>query len=282
MPPESRFAALQLSYDCDARALPSELAKRFVKLELGAEGESYLTQALSTRPGRGKTLLHRALTAWFSDFDADGLLDMYPMHLLGTAEWRTLLGERRGQRHLDIGAGAGHVTSKIAPLFGETVTTETSRIMAQKLRRRGFRCVEADVAETGAPEPEYDVVTCLNVLDRCPRPTSLLAAARRALTPGGRFVLAVPLPFNAFFYDGPVSKDPTERLEVSGGGWERSVALLVEKVLDPAGFEVEAVSRVPYLCRGDSQQRLYVLDDVVLMCKEKKAASRVDRSAPRL
>lgn len=260
---------LELPYDCDARELPSELAQRFVKLSLGLEGQSYLADALATRPGKGKTLLHRALKTWVSDFDADGLLDMYPMHLLGTSEWRTLLGERPGQRHLDVGAGAGHVTSKISPLFDETVTTETSRVMARKLRRRGFRCFESDVAETGAPEPSYDVITCLNVLDRCPRPKSLLAAIRRALAPGGRLVLAVPLPLSAFFYDGPTSRDQRERLEVSGAGWERSAALLVENVLDPAGFTIETISRVPYLCRGDSQQRLYVLDDVVLMCKEK-------------
>ena len=166
-------------------------------------------------------------------------------------------------------SGAGHVTSKISPLFDETVTTETSRVMARKLRRRGFRCFESDVAETGAPEPSYDVITCLNVLDRCPRPRSLLGAMHRALAPGGRLVLAVPLPLNAFFYDGPTSRDQKERLEVSRAGWERSAALLVENVLEPAGFAVETISRVPYLCRGDSQQRLYVLDDVVLICKEK-------------
>jgi len=141
--------------------------------------------------------------------------------------------------------------------------------MARKLRGRGFRCFETDMAETGAPEPHYDLVTCLNVLDRCPKPKSLLAAARAALAPGGRLVLAVPLPLNAFFYDGPVSRNQRERLDVSGPTWERSAALLVENTLDPLGFEVEAISRVPYLCRGDSQQELYVLDDVLLMCKEK-------------
>jgi SAM-dependent methyltransferase len=256
-----------LLYDCDRSSLPGELGRRFVKLDLGDEGETYIEDALTTRPGKGKTTLHRLLRSWVSDFDADGLLDMYPMHLLGTAQWRALLGDRAGQRHLDVGAGAGHVTAKIAPLVGETVTTETSRVMARKLRHRGFKCFEADVAVTGAPEPHYDLVTCLNVLDRCPKPKSLLAAARAALAPGGRLVLAVPLPLNAFFYDGPVSRNQQERLDVSGADWEHSAALLVENTLDPLGFEVEAISRVPYLCRGDSQQELYVLDDVLLMCK---------------
>jgi SAM-dependent methyltransferase len=258
-----------LEYDCDRSELPSELGRRFVKLDLDADGKNYIEDALTTRPGKGKTLLHRMLRSWVSDFDADGLLDMYPMHLLGTSGWRRLLGDRAGMRHLDVGAGAGHVTATIAPLVGETVTTETSRVMARKLRHRGFRCFEADVAETGAPEPHYDLITCLNVLDRCQKPRSLLSAARTALAPGGRLVLAVPLPLNAFFYDGPVSRNQWETLDVSGRTWERSAALLVENTLDPLGLEVEAFSRVPYLCRGDSQQELYVLDDVVLMCKEK-------------
>lgn len=258
-----------LAYDCDKSSLPSELGRRFVKLDLGTEGRAYLEQALTTRPGRGKTAIHRLLRSWVSDFDADGLLDMYPMHLLGTEQWRMLLGEHRGRRHLDVGAGAGHVTSQIAPLATETVTTETSRVMARKLRNRGFRCFETDVAETGAPEPHYDLVTCLNVLDRCPRPKSLLAAARAALAPGGRLVLAVPLPLNAFFYDGPVSRDQKERLDATGVDWEDSAARLVENTLVPLGLEVEAISRVPYLCRGDSQQELYVLDDVLLTCKQK-------------
>lgn len=271
-PPERPLTGLV--YECDPRELPGDLARRFVKLGLGAEGESYLRDARRTRPGRAKTALHRALCSMYSDFDADGLLDMYPMHLLGTSGWRTLLGNRPGQRHLDVGAGSGHVTATIAPLVGETVTTETSRVMAKKLRKRGFRCYEADVAESGAPEPKYDVITCLNVLDRCPRPRSLLAAVRRALAPGGRVVFAVPLPINAFFYDGPASRDPEERLDVSAVGWERSAVQLVEQVLDPLGFEVETISRLPYLCRGDSRQELYVLDDVLLMCKEKNDYSR--------
>lgn len=273
--PRSR---VDLVYDCDPRNLPTDLAQRFVRLELGPEGESYLAEAFRTRPGRTRTALHRALLGWFSDFDADGLLDMYPMHLLGTSGWRKLLGHRPSQRHLDVGAGAGHVTATIAPLLGETITTETSRVMVRKLRKRGFRCHEADLAEAGAPEPRYDVITCLNVLDRCSRPKTLLAEARRALAPQGRLVLAVPLPLHAFFYDGPASKDPEERLDVSDGRWERAAAQLVERVIDPAGFEVETISRVPYLCRGDSQQALYVLDDVLLMCKE-KMATHVDRSS---
>src|SRR5690242_18104616 len=87
-----------LTFDCDVSARPSELARRFVQLELGVEGKAYLEDALTTRPGRAKTAVHRALLTWMSDFDADGTLDMYPMHLLGTSQWQTLLGDHPGRR----------------------------------------------------------------------------------------------------------------------------------------------------------------------------------------
>jgi SAM-dependent methyltransferase len=203
-----------------------------------------------------------------SDFDANGLLDMYPMHLLGTSQWQDLLGDTGSQRHLDVGAGAGEVTRTLSPLMAETVTTETSRVMARNLRKKGFRCYEVDVAEVDVPEPRYDLVTCLNVIDRCARPLSLLERLTKALSPNGRLVLATPFPFDPFVYDGATSLSPKERLEMPNAGWEQSVTRLTESVLAPLGLEVETVSRVPYLCRGDAEQPLYVLDDALLVCRK--------------
>jgi SAM-dependent methyltransferase len=269
MTDESADPALSLQYDCDPSALPAELSQRFVRQDLGEEGREYIQRVRATRAGRTKTAVHRLLRVWMSDFDVNGLLDMYPMHLLGTAQWKALLGEAPRGRHLDVGAGSGDITRTIAPLVGETVTTETSRVMARNLRRSGFRCYEADIAETDVPEPRYDLVTCLNVIDRCARPLSLLEKLTGAIEPGGRLVLATPFPFDPFVYDGAASLAPIERLKVAQGGWEASVADLAEHVLDPLGLEIEALSRVPYLCRGDADRPLYVLDDAVLVCRKR-------------
>ncbi len=268
-----RLRELGLRYDCDPGRLPSALVRRFVRLELGEEGQEYIERALTTRPGKAKTALHRMLRTWMSDFDVNGLLDMYPMHLLGTSQWRDLLGSEPGRRHLDVGAGSGDVTRTIAPLVGATVTTETSRVMARNLRRNGFQCYETDVAQSEVPEPRYDLVTCLNVLDRCARPRSLLSNLASALEPGGRLVLATPFPFDPFVYDGPESVDPLERLDIPEGAWEPSVARLAEDVL-ALGLAVEAVSRVPYLCRGDAERPLYVLDDALLVCRKPRLEDR--------
>lgn len=264
----TRHEGLDLRYGADAGALPRELSERFVRLDLGDEGREYVARALSSRAGRAKTALHRMLRVWMSDFDVNGLLDMYPMHLLGTSQWRELLGGEPGRRHLDVGAGSGDITRTIAPLARETITTETSKVMARNLRKSGFRCHETDVAESGVPEPRYDLVTCLNVIDRCARPRTLLSQLSSALEPGGRLVLATPFPFDPFVYDGAQSLDPVERLEVPKVAWEQSVSALVENVIAPLGLEVETVSRVPYLCRGDATRPLYVLDDAVLVFRK--------------
>lgn len=258
-------------YDCDTSRLLERLRHRFVRLELGDEGRAYLERAALTRPGRVRTLAHRWLCAFMSDFDANALLRMYPMHLLGTSQWRALLGPGPIARHLDVGAGAGDVTRTIAPLATETVTTETSRFMARHLRRTGFTCVQADVAESGAPSPGYDLVTCLNVLDRCSRPRTLLTRISEALSPGGRLVISTPLPLDAFVYDGPLSLAPEEPLGVQSSSWEGGASELVQNVLEPAGFEVISLSRVPYLCRGDASRPLYVLDDALLVCSAKRS-----------
>jgi SAM-dependent methyltransferase len=263
-----RYGGATLKYECDRALLPHALSERFRPQSLGEEGNAYLERALATRAGKVKTAAHRALRMFLSDFDVNGLLGMYPMHLLGTSQWQGLLGEGTIVRHLDVGAGAGDITRTLAPLARETVTTETSRFMARNLRKQGFVCVEADVAESEIPSPGYDLVTCLNVIDRCARPESLLKKLAAALAPGGRLVVATPFPFDPFVYQGPHSLDPKERLAVPRESWERSVTALVTNVLEPLGLELEALSRVPYLCRGDAARPLYVLDDALVVCRK--------------
>jgi SAM-dependent methyltransferase len=257
---------VELRYGSEVAKLPSLLRDRFVELELGTEGRDFVERAVSTLPGKARTALQRTLRTFMSDFDANGLLDMYPMHLLSTDQWRSLVGTS-SVRHLDVGAGSGDVTRTISPLARETVTTETSRMMARTLRRRGFRCFRTDVAEFEVPEPRYDLITCLNVLDRCARPLSLLSKLANALEPAGTLVVATPFPFDPFFYDGPASIAPMERLDLSRDGWERSVTALADLVTNRLGLSIASISRVPYLCQGDSDRPLYVLDDALLVCR---------------
>eukprot|EP00927_Polykrikos_kofoidii_P043517 TRINITY_DN37584_c0_g1_i1.p1 TRINITY_DN37584_c0_g1~~TRINITY_DN37584_c0_g1_i1.p1 ORF type:complete len:189 (+),score=20.25 TRINITY_DN37584_c0_g1_i1:61-567(+) len=150
--------------------------------------------------------------------------------------------------------------------------------MARRLRMRGFVTHYGDdlsgLEDTAAthgidlgPNGTVDCVALFNVLDRCDRPLTLLQELGSRLRPGsGRLVLAVVLPFRPFVERGPRTVPPVERLRLPrNGDWEESAIQLWEKVLQPAGFELEAISRVPYISQGDPVNAAYVLDDAIFV-----------------
>ena len=220
------------------------------------------------RHGRARTYAQRLARLYLSDFDANALTGMYRMLLLPEHAFRTLLGARTGGRLLDVGAGSGDVTLKLAPCFDEVEVTEVSRGMARKLRQRGLRCRELDLTESSLPGAEFDAVSLLNVLDRCRRPKRLLQHCLQALKSGGTFVVALALPYRPFYFDGPLTPEPEERLECDpglDGSWEDGARRFIERDLLPLGLTLESFARAPYLSAGDSARQLYELDDVVLV-----------------
>ena len=67
---------------------------------------------------------------------------------------------------------------------------------------------------------------------------------------------------------GPLHVTPSELLPVDGDSWEEEVSSLIHNQLLPMGFELQAFTRVPYLCEGDSTQEYYTLDDVVIALRK--------------
>ena len=68
-----------------------------------------------------------------------------------------------------------------------------------------------DAATWHESDVRYDVITCLNVLDRCDRPLTLLRQMRRSLRPDGLLVVALVLPLSPY-------------VEHGENRWEREVA----------------------------------------------------------
>ncbi len=273
---ESRMG-VELRYSCDLERL-GELAGRFMPSQLDVEGEAFLAAAVERRHTRAGYWAHRALTLFLSDFDANALLGMYPVFLLSTPQALRLFeaccpGGVGSGRLLDIGAGSGDVTTRLAPLVDSVSCTETSRHMARRLRKRGFPCWLGRVGE-GAPgdplahEAPFEVITLLNVIDRAPKPRSLLASVVRHMPAGGLLMLSTPLPFAPFFYDGAVTRDPVELLKVEAEAWEDALVELWRNELAPLGLELQALTRLPYLSGGDLSYPAYVLDDAVLVCRK--------------
>jgi SAM-dependent methyltransferase len=269
-------AGIELQYGCDRAALPAELAARFVELECDAQAQRFIEQALAAPHGWLATAVFRGLRRALSDYDAYGLLGMYSMHLLSTPQLETLLGgaapaSQRPRSVLDVGAGNGQVTAQAAPLFDAVSATEASAVMRRRLRARGFAVLERDLAQQPLPDGEtFDAVLCLNVLDRCARPRTLLRHLRAGLAPDGRLLLSVPLPLSPHVQVGGRTTDPDEPLPARVVGWEAGVASLASKLLVPAGLRVERLSRAPYLCRGDARQQLYALDAALFVCSAQR------------
>lgn len=60
---------------------------------------------------------------------------------------------------------------------------------------------------------------------------------------------------------------PKEHLRIKGKLWEDQVTELSNEIFQRLGFEVEAVTRLPYLCEGDMYKDYYVLNDAVFVLK---------------
>lgn len=273
-PDETREAddALADAYRTDGLALPAALAARLVPLALDDETRAFVRDAGRGRHGALKGAVHALLGRAMSDFDVNGWLGTYPLFLLSSAQWAAVLEGTGDGALLDVGAGSGGVTARFAARFRRVVATETSKPMARRLAAR-FETHALDLASEGlppgaAPEAGFDVVTCLNVLDRCAKPVTLLRHVVALARPGGHVVVATPLPFDPFVFRGGATDAPAEDLGVRGATYAEALASLAA-VLEGAGLAVERVARAPYLSGGDARRALYRLDAAVLTCRRR-------------
>lgn len=250
------------TYGADVAAL-GPWGSRFAPLEPDEETRAWLTA--HARPhGAFRTWLVAQLSKVMSTYDAHGLTGSYPMHLLSTAQWRALVGEGPGRALLDVGAGAGYVTAYAAPLFAHVTCTETSSRLAKRLRARRYEVYEQDIGERPLTNARtFDVITCLNVLDRTPYPRRLLARLIDMCGPSTRLVIALPLPVSAHVHVAGATVAPFERLPFRARIWEAAVQELSEELFIPSGLTIERIARVPYLSHGDTGADLYVLDDAL-------------------
>ncbi|CAI9537270.1 unnamed protein product [Staurois parvus] len=172
----------------------------------------------------------------------------------------------KSQRLLDLGAGDGEVTKVMSPHFEEIYVTEMSQTMIWQLQKKKYRVLNIDEWQrTGF---QYDVISCLNLLDRCHQPVTLLKEMRSVLEPTrGRVILALVLPFHPYVENaGGKWEKPSEIMQVNGTVWEEQVNSLAD-VFEEAGFAVETFTRLPYLCEGDMYNDYYVLDDAVFVLR---------------
>ncbi|VDP82182.1 unnamed protein product [Echinostoma caproni] len=202
------------------------------------------------------------------------------MFVLSSKQFASLLSIEAGFQYeslLDLGAGDGMVTQKMAVFFHHVYVTEVSRPMCWRLREHGFTVLDADTWELDPPPSDdgsdtnpvpkrFDVISCLNLLDRCDAPLTMLKRIAGALKPRtGRLVLGIVLPLKQYVETKP-DKSASEILDLPDSeSWEVQLNHLLSDVLPAAGFELVTWTRVPYLCEGDFTQSFYYLNDLVLV-----------------
>lgn len=101
---------------------------------------------------------------------------------------------RSGERHLDLGCGAGVLGQLVAPRFRETHGLDVSSRAVEAAVQRGVRALVWDLNRVPLPFDggRFDVVTALSVLQYILDPGRLLREVTRVLRPGGRALISFP------------------------------------------------------------------------------------------
>ena len=151
---------------------------------------------------------------------------------------------------------------------------------------------------------KYDLISVLNLLDRCDTPITLLKKIKNALKPNGILVVALVLPFKPYveynadnkpkecIFDESLVRDDTatqdeanactntlqpvihnsEEANCSGAirrkkKTNQQIDSLIERVFKPLGFALQRFSKLPYLCEGNLVQSYYFMTDYVFVFK---------------
>lgn len=170
---------------------------------------------------------------------------------------RAMLGEVRGRRVLDAGAGSGAILRDLVDAGARAVGIDGSPEMLRLAREQVGDAAELVVADLAAPLPfeggAFDDVVCSLALHNLRDWDAPLAEFRRVLVPGGRLILSVEHPF-AIWYAGTqdgqsadyfATRARTDRWEFDGQQaevtfWDRSLSEMLQSFLR-AGFTLADV-----------------------------------------
>lgn len=184
------------------------------------------------------------------------------MFVYSTSQFKTLIDyESQLNTLLDIGAGDGSVTERMSSLFKTVYVTEISPTMRWRLGNYGYTVLDTD--HWG--DEKFDVITCLNVLDRCDKPLTLLKQIHESLNPKtGQLVLSLVLPLKPYV-EYNTNHLPNELLNIKGDLPEEQINSLLENIFQPLGFKLKKFTRLPYLCEGDIERSYYFLFDYIFV-----------------
>ncbi len=131
-------------------------------------------------------------------WDVDG--EMKPLHDINPLRLRYVesrAGGLAGKKVLDIGCGGGILSEAMAAAGAEVTgidmaaeALKVARLHLLESRRKvEYRHVSAEAFATEAPH-EFDVVTCMEMLEHVPDPASVINACATLVKPGGAVFLS--------------------------------------------------------------------------------------------
>jgi SAM-dependent methyltransferase len=101
------------------------------------------------------------------------------------------LPPRSGARVLDAGCGSGRTLDTLTR-YGEPTGTELNPVGVAAARGRGYEVREARVEALPFEDANFDLVTCLDVIEHTDDDIVSLRELRRVTRPQGRLVVTVP------------------------------------------------------------------------------------------
>lgn len=126
---------------------------------------------------------------WDPQGDLKTLHDINPLRL----DWiRGQAGDLAGQRVLDIGCGGGLLTEAMASEGAQVTGIDLAKASLQVAKLHGhesgvqvrYECVSAE--DYAAQQPgQFDLVTCMELLEHVPDPAAIVQACARLVRPGG-------------------------------------------------------------------------------------------------
>ncbi|EGC36324.1 hypothetical protein DICPUDRAFT_32061 [Dictyostelium purpureum] len=259
------------------------LLKLFVQTEFDRETLDFIIE--TPRWSFITNSLNWAMSWVYTKTDIMGYIGMGKMFILSTNQYKRILrliyNDNNNEKNLDdllylntmnnIGSGCGTTTLCMAPLFKFVTATEASKGMVYSLKKKGIDsvfCLDIEQCEE-LKDTSYDIISCLNVLDRCEKPISLLNSIKNFLNPNGKIILAVVYPFRPYVEFGGIDNKPLEHIELKQETIEDYVHSFNTNVFKPNGFELDAFTVAPYISEGDALYQNYVLTDAVFVLKVK-------------
>ena len=152
-------------------------------------------QAMPGNVDRGEIAKFEALASrwWDPSSEFKPLHDINPLRLNFIDERVSLAGKRV----LDVGCGGGLLSEGMSLRGAHVTGIDMGEAPLSVARLHGLESgVKVDYRQTtiealADAEPEsYDVVTCLEMLEHVPKPSSVIEACTRVLKPGGHLFLS--------------------------------------------------------------------------------------------